>query len=393
MPPKLKIVADAHIWAVEAAFSTLPGHEVDLHVLENKQITRTAVHDADILLTRSSTRVNADLLQDSSVRFAATATIGDDHYDKAWLDAHDIRWANAAGSSTDSVIEYMITTLLDLHVRGLIDLPNTTLGVIGVGRIGSKLADICEAMGMRVLCNDPPRARTETGEHFYALDDLLQQADLLTLHTPLLRQGMDCTVHLLDQAALRRFKGRGVINAGRGICVDNTALCSWLDAVDQPDSSRFTVLDCWESEPTPLIPLMQHAGMVIATPHIAGHSIEGKAANTQFAYNALCQYLHVQPEWDMHDELPAYPAAIEIPATDDVWQTLHAAATALYPIAHDHAAMCAWAALPIGDVGKAFSAYRRQYPARRGWKHAPVHFADGDVQLLRLAECMGFSLV
>lgn len=390
MLPKLKVVADAHIWAAETAFSSLPGYDVDLHVLENTQITRAAVHDADILLTRSATRVNADLLQGSSLRFAATATIGDDHYDKAWLEAHGIGWANAAGSSTDSVIEYMITTLLELHVRGLIDIPNTTLGIIGVGRIGSKLADICASIGMRVLRNDPPRARAEGDKSFCRLDEVLEQADLITLHTPLLRQGRDSTVHLLDQAALQRFKGRGVINAGRGSCVDNMALCDWLDAVD---SGRFAVLDCWESEPSPLHALMQHAGMAIATPHIAGHSIEGKAANTQFAYNALCQYLHVKPEWDMHDALPAYPAAIDIDAVDDDWQTLHAAATALYPIANDDAAMRAWAALPVDDIGKAFSGYRRQYPARRGWKYAPVHIAGGDAHLLSVAERMGFRMV
>jgi len=243
MSPTLNIIADAHIWGVESAFSALPGFDVNLQILENKHITSDTVHNADILLTRSSTRVNAALLQDSSVRFAGTATIGDDHYDKTWLDTHSIAWANAAGSSTDSVIEYMITALLDLHMRGLISIPDTCIGIIGVGRIGSKLAGICKNLGMKVLCNDPPRARMENAAFFCPLDQLLEQVDILTLHTPLLHDGVDCTFHLLGSEQLARFKGKGIINAGRGACVDNPALCNWLyDGAD-----RFAVLDCWEN--------------------------------------------------------------------------------------------------------------------------------------------------
>jgi len=226
MSTPLKIIADAHIWGVESAFSTLPGFDVDLTVLESSRIKPATVRQADILLTRSSTRVHAGLLGDSSVRFAGTATIGDDHYDKAWLDQAGIAWANAAGSSTGSVVEYMVAALLHLHEQRRISIPNSCIGIIGAGRIGSEIETICRAIGMQVVVNDPPRARKEGGEHFCSLDELLRQTDLITLHTPLIREGTDCTRHLLNGARLRQFGGRGVINAARGACVDNDACCS-----------------------------------------------------------------------------------------------------------------------------------------------------------------------
>ncbi|MDQ6981934.1 MAG: 4-phosphoerythronate dehydrogenase [Mariprofundus sp.] len=389
MSPVLNIIADAHIWGVESAFSELSGFDVNLQLMENKHITSDTVHDADILLTRSATRVNADLLQGSSVRFAATATIGDDHYDKTWLNANSIAWANAAGSSTDSVIEYMITTLLDLHIRGLISIPDTCIGIIGVGRIGSKLANICEALGMIVLRNDPPRARNEGTDIFCPLDQLLEQADILTLHTPLLHDGMDCTIHLLGSEQLSRFKGKGIINAGRGACVDNPVLCNWLDN----NVDRFAVLDCWENEPAPLPQLLKHPGVAIATPHIAGHSLEGKAANTAFIYHALCKFLCIHPVWKMLHHLPQAPAPAEIQAGKDPWQNLHAAATALYPIAADNQAMRSWNHRSASELAKSFTSYRRQYPPRRGWLAAPVYFTHTEENILKLAQIVGMVVM
>jgi len=386
---KLKIVADAHIWSVQSAFSRLSGYDVDLHVLENRQITAESVRDADILLTRSATRVNADLLQNSSVRFAATATIGDDHYDKAWLDAQGVTWANAAGSSTGSVLEYMMTALLDLHQRNLINIPNTTIAIVGAGRIGGALSGLCESLGMTVLLNDPPRARMEGGDQFCDLDEALMQADILSLHTPLIRSGEDNTLHLLSDRQLQRFKGKGVMNAARGSCVDNVALCEWLDRGD----GRFAVIDCWENEPRPLTRLINHAAMAIATPHIAGHSVEGKAANTQSVYHALCKFLEINPEWEMSAELPAYPACFELSACDDMWFTLHAAASVLYPISDDYDAMQSWADLGLDDLATAFVGYRRNYPPRRCWQHAPLSISGADRVTLQMAHAIGIKLV
>ncbi len=406
---KLNIVADNHIWGIESAFSALPGFDVDLRLLENKHINPASLSHADILLTRSSTAVNAALLSATPVRFAATATIGDDHYDKAWLDTHGIGWANAAGSSTGSVLEYMLSVLFDLHARGMIDIPQTSIGIIGVGRIGSALATLCEKMGMTVLRNDPPRARLEGDEGFHSLNELLAQADILSLHTPLIHHAEDdCTVHLLAQSQMALFQGKGIINAARGSCLDNAALCNWLDEGAGQDGrdTRFAVLDCWENEPTPLNSLLKHSGIAIATPHIAGHSVEGKAANTQYIYNALCRFLNIQATWNMADHLPALPAPVSLSIEasvqtssqkTDIWQTLHAASKLLYPIHNDDKAMRSWADLSKPELAKSFTGYRRNYPARRAWHHAAIQLNDANAdrlqQTLQMAQAIGLKIV
>ena len=389
MKKALNIVADAHIWQAGSAFSTLPGYAVNLTLLEHGQIDRTALKSADILLTRSSTQVNENLLAGTPVRFAATATIGDDHYDKAWLDAHGIAWANAAGSSTGSVVEYMLAALLALHDRQRIHIPETTIGIIGSGRIGGSLADICRAIGMRVLINDPPRQRAEGDAGFSSLAELLQEADLLSLHTPLTLEGIDSTRHLLDPEALTAFKGRGIINAGRGGCLDNQALRNWLDG----DTGRFALLDCWEGEPAPMPALIAHTGLLIATPHIAGHSIDGKAANTQYAYNALCAFLGIAPAWDMHDLLPAPADPVTIKSSGEPWRTLQAAVSALYDITADSRAMKGWSNYTGEELARAFAGYRRHYPVRRAWRFAPLHLAGADAGTLKLGQALGMELV
>ena len=389
MSPKLCIVADAHIYAAGDAFSHIPGYRTELHILEYGEITRQALQHADVLITRSSTRVNAGLLTGTPVRFAATATIGDDHYDKDYLAAQGIAFANAAGSSTNSVIEYMLTVLLELHVRGIIPLPQITLGIIGAGRIGGRLQHICQSLGIRVLVNDPPRARTETDGNFYALDELLARCDVLALHTPLNRTGRDATIHLLNKNTLRRFRGHVVINAARGACIDNQALFDWLSC----NPRHHAVIDCWEHEPQPDPALIAHPRMLLATPHIAGHSLDGKAANTWYVYRALCRWLGTATQWDVRDSLPAATEIGDIPCTDDAWHNLHQAATALYPIVRDHAFMQSLATQPGTQLAAAFSHYRRHYPVRRAWSQQGIHFTQPDERTLMLARTIGMKIV
>jgi len=385
----LNIVADANIWGVEQALANLPGYAINLNIIEDRLIDRAAIMDADILLTRSFTKVNESLLSGTNVRFAATATIGDDHYDKAWLEAQGIRWAGAAGSSTGSVVEYMITLLLELHHQQQLCIPETTIGLIGVGRIGSQLADVCRKLGMRVLCNDPPRARNEGDAGFDSLTSLLEQADLISIHTPLIPDGIDCTHHLLGREQLGAFNGRGIVNAARGVCIDNDALLQWLE--EKPE--HFAALDCWEHEPRPLPQLVQHPSLLIATPHIAGHSLDGKAANTLYAYRALCDYLHIEPTWHPDQSLPPSPQAISIDATDDPWLNLYRAVKQLYPIEPESLAMKAWAGQNADEQARAFVNFRRHYPVRRAWQHAPVHFNGVDQTTGRLADAIGLNLV
>lgn len=396
MPPadahpvaRLNIVADAHIWGVEAAFSTLPGVDVSLRVLESAGITREVLLHADALITRSGIRVNEQLLSGTAVRFAATATIGDDHYDKNWLDRMGIIHANAAGSSTGSVIEYMLTALLELHTRGLIDLPLTRLGIIGAGRIGGRLAGICNTLNIPVMRNDPPRARREGNNGFSSLDALLESADILSLHTPLHRSGEDCTLHLIGAAELARFKGTGIINAGRGACLDNAALLGWLNA----DAAHFAVLDCWEGEPGISSALLAHPQLVLATPHIAGHSLDGKAANTLYARQAICRWLDVPDAWDPLALLPQAGFPVSLPCGNDVWANLHAAATAMYDIARDDHDLRSGMLQDDAATASRFTSLRRHYPARRSWETVAMHFQRPDPLTPKLARMMGMKIV
>ncbi len=384
--PELRIVADEHIWQAGTAFAHFPGYETSLQTVAADAITPEIVRDADVLLVRSSTKVDAALLAGSSVRFVATATIGFDHVDTEWLRRQGIAFSTAAGSSTDAVLEYMTTVLLHLHHCGRMNLDRDTLGVIGVGRIGGGLLPRCQALGLKTLCNDPPRASSEPDVPFHALDELLRTADVLTLHTPLTRAGRYPSFHLLDAAALAAFQGKGIINAGRGACVDNTALLDWLNA--SPD--RWAVLDCWEHEPQVMMELVRHPGVVIATPHIAGHSLDGKAANTEYVYRDLCTFLGVTASWQASTFLPAARKPLYSKNSDDMYEVLYDMAITDYPVINDHRAMKTWASGKRDCFAAAFRAYRRHYPVRRGWHACPWRVAHENWHAV--IKVLGFAL-
>ncbi len=349
---------DANVWGGDSAFSALKGFDIKVGILEHHQITPETVRNADILIVRSSTRVNEALLAGSSVRFVATATIGDDHVDKDYLKRNKISFSSAAGSSTESVVEYMLSALYQSQQQLGINLQQQTLGIIGVGRIGSLLDKACRNTGLKTLLNDPPRAQLEGSQNFCSLDELLEQSDILTLHTPLTKQGSFKTMHLLGAKELNRFQGRGIINAGRGACLDNSALLQWLNR----NPNHFAILDCWEDEPDVLLELVNHPQLTIATPHIAGHSLDGKAANTLFVYRDLCRHLKVAQTWDVESFLPAIAATELSPELTKQTLTSH-----LYPIEEDSSQM-KLAALDSASFARWFSSYRRFYPVRRSWR-------------------------
>ncbi len=339
------LVVDNFVWGAEEAFANLG----QVTLLPFQDITPSTIRFADALITRSSIQSNQALLQGSNVSFVGTATIGDDHVDKAYLAAQNIAFASAAGSSTDAVVEYMLASLFTLETLGNFSFSKDKLGIVGVGRIGSLLDKACAQLGLETLLNDPPRG-LET-----SLNKVLASADILTLHTPLEKGGKHPTYHLIGADELAKFQGKGIINAGRGACVDNQALLDWLNQ----DDEHFAVLDCWENEPNISLELLKHPQTIIATPHIAGHSLDGKAANTYFVYKDLCDFLQVSPTWDMDAALP------------DVTQTLaqglskSALALEMYPIQNDTLAMKEAASSDNFKVW--FSSYRKNYPVRRSW--------------------------
>ncbi len=363
MSKQLNITADANIWGVEDAFSRLSDIKVSLNTLALSEINPQQLQNTDVLLTRSGIQINEALLHGCPVCFVGTATIGDDHVDKLYLQSQAITFASAAGSSTQSVVEYMLSVFFTLKNMGKLSFSKDKLGIIGVGRIGSLLDNACAKLGLETLLNDPPRGLITN------LDEVLETADILTLHTPLTHDGEFATQHLLDAEKLSQFKGKGIINAGRGACIDNQALLDWLNQ----DVEHFAVLDCWEDEPNINLDLLNHAQVLIATPHIAGHSLDGKAANTYFVYKDLCDFLQVSPTWNMQAALPDV-------AVGALSSNMHKSdlALAMYPIANDNQAM---KQAGKSDNFKAwFSSYRKNYPVRRAWdKVLAIHNLDKDM--------------
>ena len=214
-------------------------------------------------------------------------------------------------------------------------------------------------------------------------------ADIIAVHTPMIKTGEYCTSHLINAARLQQFKGSVIFNAARGGCVDNAALLQWLDS----SPSHLAALDCWENEPSPMIDLVQHPQTVIATPHIAGHSLDGKAANTQYIYNALCQFLNIQQQWDMQQRLPSPPEVVRVENNPDPWQMLYKAASGLYPLLEDHDTMKSWVEVSANELPHAFSCFRRHYPIRRSWQCSISCFEEPTPVILKLADAFGMKIV
>ena len=274
----------------------LPSGEVE--VLGGRDITSQKVADADALLVRSITPVNEQLLSGSRVRFVGTATIGFDHVDLAYLERNGIGFASAPGSNANSAAEYVIAALLEIGRRHNIRLEGKSIGVIGVGNVGSRVARKCEALGMHVLRNDPPLQR-QTGDPQYVPLEALYDCDFITIHTPLTREGIDKTFHLADAGFFSSLKpGAVFLNASRGAVVDSPALQQAIRA----GRLRAVVLDVWEDEPDIDTGLLEMVDL--GTPHIAGYSYDGKVAGMIMIYNALCAHFHLPPTRKIEDFLP-----------------------------------------------------------------------------------------
>ncbi|MHC5001318.1 MAG: 4-phosphoerythronate dehydrogenase [Planctomycetota bacterium] len=281
----MKIIADQNIPYVKECFSSIG----DVTLTGGRDVTPELVKDADILLVRSITKVNADLLAGSSVKFVATATIGTEHIDQGYLDEHGIGFASAPGSNANSVAEYIVAALLTLGKKHRFRLEGKSIGIVGVGNVGSKVETKCRALGMDVVLNDPPLAR-QTGDDKYRLLDEVYGCDFITMHTPLTKDGSDPTYHLADEKFFDSMKqGAFFLNTSRGKVQDEAALKKAMQA----GKLGGVVLDVWETEPKVDPWLLQNVDL--STPHIAGYSFDGKVAGMITIYEACCEHfgLHV----------------------------------------------------------------------------------------------------
>ncbi len=383
----MNIVIDENIPFGEEAFS----HLGSVKRVPGRQVNSESLRAVEALIVRSVTPVNANLLAETNIRFVGTATSGIDHIDQRYLAQRNIGFADAAGCNANSVAEYVLTAIVAVASRFKIPLAESSIGIIGVGRIGRLVAKKAQALGMTVLLNDPPLAR-ETGDPRYRSLDEALQADFVTLHVPLIHDGPDKTFHLIGENQLARMSSSSVLlNTSRGEVVDSLAL---LNAIEL-NRLRGVVLDVWEGEPSINWDLVNRA--TIATPHIAGYSFDGKVMGTAMIYQAACDYFGVTPVWQVpamySQPLDCSDREKAIDAHDQDLQVLvHQLSTMRYDLHGDDSRMRAVLPLSSSERPSAFDRLRKMYPTRREFFASPVNLIHASPDLISRLTDLGFSI-
>jgi len=374
----IRIIADDKIPFLKGILDSY----VDIRYLPTTLITRNTVENVDALFVRTRTRCDEKLLKGTSVKFIATAAIGFDHFDTAFCEANNIRWVNTPGSNASAVLQYIASALFSIAEKEQFQLKDKTLGIIGVGNIGSRVEKLGRLLGIKVLLNDPPRERIEGSSGFVQLEKLLQESDLVTLHVPLNRSGEYKTYHLIDEEVVSKIKkGFWVINTSRGEVTETAALKKGLST----GKLSGMVLDVWEGEPL-VDPELLNAAF-LATPHIAGYSVEGKANGTAMIVRALADHFHLPL-------LNWYPQGIPEPQIPDILidaknknqqEIIKEAILHTYPIRTDDNR--------FRTDPATFEYQRENYPFRREFPAYRIHLQnDAHGSLVKLTE-LGFQEV
>lgn len=373
----MKIYADENMPYVQQFFADL-GHVI---LVDGRQLTPAQVADADVLLVRSVTKVNAELLsQNSRLCFVGTATIGVDHIDQGYLQSRNIRFSSAPGCNAQSVVEYVLSSLFLLAEQQQKPLQQWTVGVVGVGQIGARLVKALQALEVKVLQSDPLRAAREPDFPHVDFTELCQQVDALSFHVPLVKTGAFPTLKLLDAANLQLLPNHvAIINASRGEVTCNQALLAEATSGIQ----RPLVLDVWDNEPNVLHELVPFTR--IATAHIAGHSIEGKARGTEMLYQALCKVLNIEPKHRLGHFCPVpVMEKLQISANfrlSDVQNLCRM----LYDVRRDDALF------RFHLQGHGFDWLRKHYPPRREFSSLQVELASPARAIPEFLHLLGFS--
>lgn len=376
----MHIVADENIPLLDAFFASFGS----IRRLPGRAISAADVRDADLLLVRSVTTVDRALLADSRVRFVGTCTIGTDHLDLAYLDEAGIAWSSAPGCNARGVVDYVLGSVLALAEREGVDPATRVYGVVGAGQVGSRLVLLLRGLGWQVLVCDPPRQLTEGGD-FVELQRILESCDVISLHTPL-NAG---TRHLFDASRLASLRpGSWLINASRGAVVDNLALKMLLP--QRPDLK--VVLDVWEGEP--LVDVELAALCELATPHIAGYSLDGKLRGTAQIYQACCRALGLAEQIQLDDLLPpAWLGGLALDGSADPAWVLAMLCRAVYDPRRDDADFRR--SLSADEAGRraGFDLLRKHYPVRREIEGLQVKIEGNASRLEALVKALGATLL
>jgi erythronate-4-phosphate dehydrogenase len=342
----------------------------ECEVFSHKTVNADMLADADVLLVRSTTKVNQQLLaRNKHVQFVATATAGTDHIDKNYLANQNIPFISAGGCNSVAVAEYVLSAMLVMSKRLNWQLVNKTVGIVGAGHVGSALARVLTVLGINHKLCDPPLADAGDAREFVSMNDIMQ-CDVISLHVPWVKDGPYPTQHLFDKARLAALKNNQIlINTCRGEVINNQAAL----ALFEQGNSLNLVLDVWENEPNINLDLIPHAAL--ATAHIAGHTIEGKARGTEMLYLALCKHLGIQADKKLSDYLPkAQSSQIKITEKQDFWQVFYLLVLDVYNIQKDDQYFRA--NMQSADQ---FRYIRKHYPVRREFSAVALNtgnFAD-----------------
>ncbi|RMH86304.1 4-phosphoerythronate dehydrogenase PdxB [Pseudomonas sp. AOB-7] len=375
----MHIVADENIPLLDEFFAAFGS----IRRLPGRAIAAADVRDADLLLVRSVTRVDRALLEGSRVRFVGTCTIGTDHLDLDYFAEAGIAWSSAPGCNARGVVDYVLGSVLTLAEREGVDPATRVYGVVGAGQVGGRLVELLRGLGWQVWVCDPPRQAAEGGD-FVDLERIVAECEVISLHTPL-----DAgTRHLFDAARLAALKPGGwLINASRGAVVDNAALRQLLP--QRPDLKA--VLDVWEGEPQADVELA--ALCQLATPHIAGYSLDGKLRGTAQIYQACCRALGLPEQARLADLLPApWLSEVTLDGTADPAWALAVLCRAVYDPRRDDAD---FRRSLIGDAEArraGFDRLRKHYPMRRELDGLRVRLQGEAPELAALVRALGATL-
>jgi len=365
----MNLIIDANIAQAEQAFS----HLGNTRLVDGRTLINKDVKDADILVVRSITNVNEELLKNSKIKFVGTATIGKDHIDLDYLKNQNIQFADAKGCNVDSVAEYVFIALFKIAFDKNIFLNEKTLGVVGVGSIGSRVFKLAQVLGLNVLKNDPPLERKGIGQNYVSLDEVLT-ADIITFHVPMSFEGIDKTFHLLNQDNLKRIKkGAIIINTSRGAVIDNAALLN-----ESINKDFELVLDVWENEPSINTELLSNTK--VATPHIAGYSFEGKVIGTKIIYDALCNFLNIRPTW-RPDLRMIQNKEMKLAGGKTDEEKLYKLFSSIYNIEKDDTSLREILKYKPNEQAGYFDRLRKNYPVRREFSNFTVLLSEKDKHL------------
>ena len=379
MNNKIKIVADDKIPFLKGVLEPY----AIIKYFPGSKISRDNIIDADALIVRTRTKCNKDLLDGTNVKIVTTATIGTDHIDIEYCEQNNIKWLNAPGCNSTSVMQYITSALLTLAENDNFNLNEKTIGIVGVGNVGSKIKKTAEILGLKVLLNDPPREKKEGSIGFSNLNKIMKESDIITFHVPLNKSGDNKTFHLADEQFFNMLEKKPIIiNSSRGEVIKTSAL---KDAIKGGKVSK-TVLDVWENEPEINLELLNLVDF--ATPHIAGYSADGKANGTAVCVNAVNDLFNfgIETNW--------YPKEIPISASGNKieikcgnksnQEIIKEAVDNTYKISEDDKI--------LRNSPQTFEKQRGDYQIRREFNNYEVNVKDCESKVVKKLENLGFKV-